>query len=91
MHGPDLLYLPRDIWPWGSPMRRREFIAVLGGAITSRPIPANAQEPVRVRTVGGLMGFANDAAAKARVEALPKSLDFLAGPDIAPLTFRFSL
>src|SRR6516225_5939990 len=56
-------------------MKRREFITLLGGAITSRPIPANAQEPVRVRTVGALMGFANDAAAKARVEAFEQGLE----------------
>src|SRR6516225_6869777 len=56
-------------------MRRREFITLLGGAITSRPIPANAQEPVRVRTVGALMGFANDAEAKARVQAFEQGLE----------------
>jgi hypothetical protein len=37
--------------------------------------PANAQEPVRVRTVGALMGFANDAEAKARTDAFEKALE----------------
>ena len=50
-------------------MRRREFITLLGGALADQAIPANAQEPVRVRTVGALMGFANDAEAKVRTEA----------------------
>jgi hypothetical protein len=50
---------------WVSPMRRREFITLLGGALADQAIPANAEEPVRVRTVGALMGFANDADAKA--------------------------
>ena len=35
----------------------------------------NAQEPVRVRTVGVLMGIANDAEAKARVDAFEQSLE----------------
>src|SRR5467141_3120263 len=56
-------------------MRRREFIMLLGGALADRAIPANAQEPVRVRTVGALMGFANDAEAKARVEAFEQGLE----------------
>jgi ABC-type uncharacterized transport system, periplasmic component len=56
-------------------MRRREFITLLGGALADQAIPANAQEPVRVRTVGALMGFANDAEAKARTEAFEKGLE----------------
>jgi putative tryptophan/tyrosine transport system substrate-binding protein len=55
-------------------MRRREFIALLGGALAAQAMPANAQE-LRVRTVGVLMGFANDAAAKARVEAFEQGLE----------------
>jgi putative tryptophan/tyrosine transport system substrate-binding protein len=58
-----------------SPMRRREFITLLGGALADQTIRANAQEPVRVRTVGALMGFANDAEAKARTEAFEKGLE----------------
>src|SRR5438309_4292657 len=56
-------------------MRRREFIRLLGGALAAQAIPANAQEPVRVRAVGALMGFANDAGAKARTEAFEKGLE----------------
>ena len=55
-------------------MKRREFIRLLGGALAAQAIPANAQE-LRVRTVGVLMGFANDAEAKARVEAFEKGLE----------------
>ena len=56
-------------------MRRREFITLLGGALADQAIPANAQEPVRVRTVGALMGFANDAEAKGRVDAFEQGLE----------------
>src|SRR5262245_22935296 len=55
-------------------MRRREFIRSLGGALAAQAIPANAQE-LRVRTVGVLMGFANDAEAKARVQAFEQGLE----------------
>src|SRR4030088_1951035 len=53
---------------------RREVLALLGAALADQAIPVNAQEPVRVRTVGVLMGFANDAEAKARVEAFEQGL-----------------
>jgi putative tryptophan/tyrosine transport system substrate-binding protein len=55
-------------------MRRREFIRLLGGALAAQAIPANAQE-LRVRTVGVLMGFPNDAEAKARVQAFEQGLE----------------
>src|SRR5436190_89217 len=56
-------------------MIRREFIRLLGSALAAQAIPTNAQEPVRVRTVGVLMGFADDAEAKARVEVFEKGLE----------------
>ena len=55
-------------------MRRRDFITLLGGALADQAIPANAQE-LRVRTVGVLMGFPNDAEAKARVQAFEQGLE----------------
>jgi putative ABC transport system substrate-binding protein len=56
-------------------MRRREFITLLGGALADQAIPANAQLAARMRTVGVLMGLADDAEAKARVEAFKQGLE----------------
>ena len=56
-------------------MKRREFIGLVGGVVAAQSIPANAQEPVRVRTVGVLMGLANDVETKARVNAFEQGLE----------------
>jgi putative tryptophan/tyrosine transport system substrate-binding protein len=55
-------------------LRRRQFLTLLGGILADQAIPANVQEPIRARTIGVLMGFANDAEAKARIEALETAL-----------------
>ena len=55
-------------------MRRREFITLFGGALTSRPIAANAQAAVRMRTVGVIMGLADDAEARSRSMAFEQGL-----------------
>jgi putative ABC transport system substrate-binding protein len=56
-------------------MRRREFFTLLGGALTSWPIPANAQPAARVRTVGVLIGLADDAEARSRLMAFEQGLE----------------
>src|SRR5215510_6056122 len=56
-------------------MRRREFITLLGGAITCRPILANAQPAARVRTVGVLIGLGDDAEARSRLMAFEQGLE----------------
>jgi putative tryptophan/tyrosine transport system substrate-binding protein len=56
-------------------MRRREFITLLGGALISRPILANAQPAARMRTVGVLMGLADDAEARGSLVAFEQGLE----------------
>jgi putative ABC transport system substrate-binding protein len=55
-------------------MRRREFITLLGGALTSRPILANAQPAARMRIVGVMMGLADDPEAHRRSMAFEQGL-----------------
>ena len=58
-------------------MRRREFIAVFGGAAV-RPLAANAQQPERMRRVGVLIPFPeNDAITRAFVTTFVQTLERL--------------
>ena len=56
-------------------MRRREFIARLGGAAASLPFAARAQQPERVRRIGVLMGTEeNQPEGQSRVAAFRSGL-----------------
>src|SRR6516164_7232393 len=88
----------------GEHMRRRTFIALLGGAAAAWPLAARAQQADRARRVGFLIPYANsDRESQIRVKAFQETLQELgwtAGRDVqtdyrwtadeADLTERFT-
>ena len=59
-------------------MRRREFIALIGGVTATAPFAVGAQQSEPVPRIGVLMGYAEtDPSAQAQVEALRQGLQRL--------------
>jgi putative ABC transport system substrate-binding protein len=56
-------------------MKRREFIALLGGAAASLPFAVRAQQPERVRRIGVLMTTADDREGQRRLSAFRQGLE----------------
>jgi putative ABC transport system substrate-binding protein len=54
--------------------RRRAFVATLSAALATRSLPTNAQQATSLRTVGVLMGLANDAETQARAKVIEQGL-----------------
>ena len=83
--------------PRGEPMRRREFIKLIGGGVLAPavlwPLAAQAQQGERIRRIGLLMGYPEgDLQAQANVKALREglqSLGWIEGRNIQ-LEFRWA-
>ena len=59
-------------------MRRREFISLIGGAAASWPLAVRAQQPLRLRQIGLLIGYEeSNPQAKSWVAAFRESLAML--------------
>ena len=77
-----------DVWP----LKRREFITLLGGAAAAWPLAARAQQRERVRRIGVLIGTVEtDPESQARVAAFEQglyALGWIVGRNIR-IDFRF--
>src|SRR5262245_31756470 len=62
-------------------MKRREFIKLFGPAAIAWPLAAQAQQPDRMRRIGGLAGIADDAEGQARFAAFRQGLQQLGWTD----------
>jgi putative ABC transport system substrate-binding protein len=72
-------------------MRRREFIALIGGATVLWPLTASAPQPAQMRRIGVLMGLdANDPEVQAAVTALKRGLQELGWTEGRNLEIKYN-
>ena len=62
-------------------MKRREFISLLCGAVTTWPLAAHSQQPDRMRLIGALTGIADEPSFQARYNAFIQGLKELGWTD----------
>jgi putative ABC transport system substrate-binding protein len=71
---------------------RRRFLVLLGGATVMAPLTSRAQPPGRIRTIGFMMGLANEAESQARIRAFEQALEkegWILGEDVQ-IAYRFA-
>ena len=71
---------------------RRRFMALLGSATATWSIPSHAQQSGRKRTIGVLIGLANDEETQARIKVFEQGLQkdgWIVGQDIQ-IEYRFA-
>jgi len=61
-------------------MRRREFVALVGGA-AAWPLAARAQQPKRIRRIGSLSGISDDPIMQSRLSAFLQALQQMGWTD----------
>jgi putative tryptophan/tyrosine transport system substrate-binding protein len=70
-------------------MRRRDFIALLGGTVGAWPLPARAQNFDRMRRIGALVPLAvGDPISQARIDAFTQSMQQLGWVDDRNIRFE---
>jgi ABC-type uncharacterized transport system substrate-binding protein len=69
-------------------MRRREFIALLGGAAAAWPVAVRAQQPERMRRIGVLFGGPNDANFRSKFAVFQQMLQQLGWIDGRNIEFN---
>jgi putative ABC transport system substrate-binding protein len=75
---------------WGFAMRRRAFIALLGGAVAAWPLPIRAQQSEQIRRIGILWPYAEaDPDSQSRIASLRHALQDLGWTEGRNLRFDF--